>query len=446
KRRLINVSLTSQGLITLFLTLRLMRYYLDRQGRFVIEGYERAKPFASFFPGIAGPWGIPMWVFYVNRGQGVVSLGTKDKNSAIAEFLPADRAWELASVQGFRTFLKIRREKGKGTLYYEPFQDGPENRRFKVRRRMKISSYELEIEEINRDLGIKSEVRYWTLPNEPVAALAREAAWTNLGSQGIDIEVVDGLPKVVPYGTGDFFLKKMSRTIQAWMQTQILPPGGSGCRAGQGKGRIAFYNLSVDPRDRPETLFIDGGNFYFAFLRRDGSSRRRGGEGRTQLLDLIVDPQFLFGGGDLSYPRSFVSAAKFRARMEAQGRESRMPCAMSYAGFYLRPGQGQVVSSLLGYSRNKEWLLPCVDKILNDGFLARKREENQGIIRAIEDNLDTRSALREFNLYARQTFLDNVLRGGYPLSLDTAAGKKAFYVYSRKHGDLERGGRYASDK
>jgi len=39
----------------------------DSQGRFVLENYASAHPFASFLPGIAGPQGIPMWVFYVNR-------------------------------------------------------------------------------------------------------------------------------------------------------------------------------------------------------------------------------------------------------------------------------------------------------------------------------------------------------------------------------------------
>ncbi len=43
-----------------------VKYYLDKSGEFVIENYNYAKPFFSFFPGIAGTWGIPAWVFYVN--------------------------------------------------------------------------------------------------------------------------------------------------------------------------------------------------------------------------------------------------------------------------------------------------------------------------------------------------------------------------------------------
>ena len=54
-------------------------YTLGRSGEFIIENYNCAKPFASFFPGIAGPHGIPMWVFYVNRAQCVCSIGIEDK-------------------------------------------------------------------------------------------------------------------------------------------------------------------------------------------------------------------------------------------------------------------------------------------------------------------------------------------------------------------------------
>ena len=60
---------------------------------FVISNYNAAKPFASFFPGIAGMWGKPMWIFYTNRGQAIACMGTKDKNGAITEFVAANKAY-----------------------------------------------------------------------------------------------------------------------------------------------------------------------------------------------------------------------------------------------------------------------------------------------------------------------------------------------------------------
>ncbi|MDD5574349.1 MAG: hypothetical protein PHH75_04145, partial [Candidatus Omnitrophica bacterium] len=94
-------------------------YRFQKTGDFIIEDYNRAKPWSSFFPGIAGLYGIPMWVFYVNRGQCIASAGIRSKDEAMLEFLPANKAYQLTPTQGFRTFVKLRR--GKACSFYEPF-------------------------------------------------------------------------------------------------------------------------------------------------------------------------------------------------------------------------------------------------------------------------------------------------------------------------------------
>ena len=83
------------------------KYAWVEEDKFVIENYNNFKPFESFLPSIAGFWGKPIWVFYVNRGQAISSFGSKDKDGAILEFVAANKAWRLTSIQGFRTFLKI---------------------------------------------------------------------------------------------------------------------------------------------------------------------------------------------------------------------------------------------------------------------------------------------------------------------------------------------------
>jgi len=107
------------------------KYYLNSQGEFVIENYNFSKPFANFFPGIAGKYGIPMWTFYVNRGQAISSFGIKDKDHSILEFFPANKAWQLVSSQGFRTFIKLF-TRGK-TVLYEPFHNGCVNLDFDLK-------------------------------------------------------------------------------------------------------------------------------------------------------------------------------------------------------------------------------------------------------------------------------------------------------------------------
>src|SRR5512142_2492891 len=92
---------------------------LDPTGRYLLDGYQDWRPFASFLPGIAGPDGIPLWVFYVNRGQAIAGFGIESKDSPIMEFLPANKAYQATPYSGFRTFLKLKRA-GKSQVY-EPF-------------------------------------------------------------------------------------------------------------------------------------------------------------------------------------------------------------------------------------------------------------------------------------------------------------------------------------
>src|SRR3954469_14503467 len=98
--------------------------HFDQAGRVVIENFSSKGPFASFLPGIAGPMGVPMWVFYVNRGQGIAGFGVESKDTPIMEFQPANKAYQSVPYTGFRTFIK---SKNGRTAYYEPFSAAQPN-------------------------------------------------------------------------------------------------------------------------------------------------------------------------------------------------------------------------------------------------------------------------------------------------------------------------------
>src|SRR3989339_1333761 len=123
------------------------KYYISKNNQFVIENYNNAAPFSSFFPGIAGIFGCPMWVFYCNRGQCISSAGVKDKNGAIIEFQSANKAYRNASLQGWRTFIKV------DSHLYEPFAEISN-----IPNEMRISLQGLELIEENQKLKIKVEI------------------------------------------------------------------------------------------------------------------------------------------------------------------------------------------------------------------------------------------------------------------------------------------------
>ena len=64
----------------------------DALGRFIMHSFDRFKPMASFLPGVAGVWGVPMWAFYVNRGQGVATFGVQNKENGST---PTSSAFKL---------------------------------------------------------------------------------------------------------------------------------------------------------------------------------------------------------------------------------------------------------------------------------------------------------------------------------------------------------------
>ncbi|OQW95694.1 MAG: hypothetical protein BWK77_07020, partial [Verrucomicrobia bacterium A1] len=184
-------------------------YALGDSGEFVIENYNLAKPFASFFPGIAGPHGIPMWVFYVNRAQCVCSIGIEDKEHPIMEFLSANRAYQLTSTQCFRTFLKLGR--GAKQRFYEPFQQHAADAGMSRTQRMIIFPAQLTLEETNRTLGLKFTVDYFNVPEDSYAGLIRVLRIENLGRKSVAMELLDGLPLIIPYGVDNYNLKHMRR-------------------------------------------------------------------------------------------------------------------------------------------------------------------------------------------------------------------------------------------
>ncbi|MDD5258883.1 MAG: cellobiose phosphorylase, partial [bacterium] len=393
-----------------------VRYHLHDDGTFEINNYNLARPFASFFPGIAGLKGIPMWLFYVNRGQSIASFGLKGKNYSIMEFQPANRAYGLTPNIGFRTFIKVKQQ--DQILFYEPFQNNNANNAFKTSQKMLVRQAELELEETNETLGLKIIVRYFTLPQEPIAALVRIVEVVNVGNNEQELEIIDGLPKIIPYWTSNDVLKYMSHTAQAWAKVTNFEKTG-----------LPFYQLKVEISDKPEVQALKEGNFYFALENINGELHQ---------AQMIIDPELIFGEvTDYNYPAAFIKQHDFILPVKQFG-DNKYPSAMSLIKWTLPGGQSRALYSLVGHVDSEEQLNSHFEKAKNVDYFKNKRTENQQIIQNISDPIQTQSSRREFNLYCRQTYLDNVLRGGMPINLPVGEGTIPFFVYARKHGDLER--------
>lgn len=379
--------------------------YIDDLGYYVIKDYDKKSTFSSFLAAIAGMKGIPMWSFYVNRGQVISSIGIQDKDNCIMEFFPANEAYKMVTTNGYRTFIKI---KGDKEIIFEPFSP---NSKYEATRYLKIKNNEIKIIEENKDLRLSIEVTYYTVSNEPFAAFSRKIKVYNTSNKKMDIEIIDGVAAILPYGATNQAYKEMSNTLRSWMRGEIK------------ENNVAIYKLSSSTGDTTKVEQIDNAYFYVAF---DGNNKK---------LNPIVDQDSIFG-----YDTSLLNPIVFENKAlenifndQPKVSYNKIPCGFSGGSFELK--DSIEIYSYLGYMNSEDDIYNNLDRITDKNYFEAKRQESNKLIDEISKHVDTVTKYPLFDEYIKQCYIDNVLRGGYPIKVGE---DKVYYVYSRKHGDLER--------
>ena len=370
------------------------------ESSYLISDYGRKAPFSSFLPGVAGERGIPLWCFYVNRGQGIAGFGSRDKHHSIMEFCPANTAYQRVQTIGFRTFLKV-----DGKLL-EPFADG--------RGDMLISENALTIQWVSPDQKINVEVRYFIVPNTRLGTLARRVCITNLSAEPIKIEVLDGLSAIVPFGLEQHPLKMMGQTAKAWMMVEGLDR------------KLPYFRLRSSLADTTSVEPIEDGSYGAACINGN-------------LLPVIVDPAVIFDW-DTSFalPMSFCAESLQSLLTKRQRTENELPCCFFSFEQTLESSAQVRMDSIYGLSHGQEQLARHVDKLFAPSVLDRKEQEACLLLDPYVRAIETHTADPAFDSYCRQSYIDNFLRGGVPTVYTSGEKKQLFYLYSRKHGDLER--------
>ncbi|MCC8044419.1 MAG: hypothetical protein LIP12_02830 [Clostridiales bacterium] len=465
---------------------------MDRKAAsFVMENYGKKPTFASFLPGISGVRGIPLWCYYVNRGQCVVSFGAENKDKAIMEFYPAQDAYQNAKRMGFRTFLRVN---GK---YMEPFANEEQPHQMRIFK----NSLEISCEEA----GMRTEVSYFTLPNEELGALVRTVKVTYVGEKAqerdyesckaagtwseaaahaaaqtrmvhgsgcengntfsknapesreadaetIVLEILDGMPAVVPYGLSIEMTKMMKELSKAWMESEVI------------EDEITCYRVRASMGDSTVVRAVEGANFSIG-MTADGTR-----------LKAVADPEAVFAyDSSLGAPVTFALDGLDGVNAYPALRQNLFPCSFFGIKKTLRPGESVTLYELIGQAEHMKELKKFGKKCLDAAYFSEKRTIADSLAEELGAHMDCHTADPVFDEYCRYTFMDNALRGGAPVLLgetekyggdaSVTSGKtaehgeslteseqtkelpptaKVFYVYSRKHGDLEREYNYFS--
>ncbi|MDW7662861.1 MAG: cellobiose phosphorylase, partial [Bacillota bacterium] len=381
-----------------------MSYYF-KHNQFVIENFDKQKTFSSFLPGIAGVKGIPLWAFYANRGQGITSFGIKDKDEPILEFFPANTSYQYVDKYGFRSFVRVEDQ------YFELFMVNTED---DVERNMYISREHFSIEEINKSRKIHYKVTYFGLTGEPVAGLVRTVEVKNLGDHRL-LEVVDGIANILPSGATNESYKNMSNLMVSWMSVENM------------EHNIPFYKFRASSGDEAEVSSHCKGHFYLSFIEDD------------ELIKPIVDLELIFGH-DTSLTRPFGLMSKKLADFDLDNQVvvNKVPCGFTPISKIVSSGEQIEINTIIGHVSEVSIINQKALEFSRKDYIKSKFKEAVEMIDTLVDVVDTKTNFPLFDAYIKQNFLDNTLRGGYPLVFGDGDQKKIYHVFSRKHGDPER--------
>jgi hypothetical protein len=403
----------------------------DSFGRFIMHDYDDLKPMSNFLAGVAGLWGVPMWAFYVNRGQGITSFGVQNKDGMIAKFQTAEKAYQLTPFIGFRTFIKGKRGKRGESFNHMPFfPKGLQGEEASVtKRNMMIGMSEMEIEEIAPALNLKTNVLYFAVPEEDFPCMVRRTTFTNLDSYtSLSLDVLDGLGKLIPSGVPNWNIDAMGRTSEAWMNVYNV-----GARRDIHE---PFFHLSQGMADTAEVQIIKEGHFSVAFVENDALDQ--GGVHDT--LPFIVDPNVV--DTTLTNPSGFFGPGAPDAvgiSKVSQATTSRTPCAFAAAKLNIPPGASITVTTVYGHAPDLETFVGSISpKVRAAGYVRQKRAAAAAVVEDITAKVSTSTSSSLLNEYIKQDFLDNALRGGFPIVLGDPESPKIYHTFSRIHGDVER--------
>lgn len=384
-----------------------MNSYRLENDEFIIDGYDKKAPFCSFLPGLTGEKGIPVWSFYVNRGQCVTSFGVDNKDNPIMEFTPANVAYENTAVKGFRTFVRRNGD------FFEPFFV---SRSENVKRSMRIKRNSLKIIEQNDEKGLKTEVTYYILPDEPFGALVRSVTFENTGGKA-EFEILDGMPRIIPYGvSGNDFLH-MANLMRSYNTIGNLE-----------NDIPLFYNEIAGDDDSAEVKKNEGGYFYMTF-------------DKNGLICPIYDPAAIFGEEtSLVYPEKFAECGIDYINKYNQHGTNKICGCFTPIKVTLEKGEKYRIDSLCGFAHCAQFINKQVKNVTACGYIDEKLKRADELGITFTNDVATKSGNPVMDMYYRQCYLDNFLRGGYPFifSGDENGKNKVVHLFSRKHGDPER--------
>ena len=180
------------------------------------------------------------WLFLSSNGG--ISAGRKNAEYALFPYYTDDKITESAEITGSKTIIRIDR-KGELTVW-EPFSIYSEGR-FNISRNLYQNRFSNKIifEEINHDLGLNFQYE-WNSSN--LYGFVKKSRLLNQSGKILQLEILDGLQNIMPYGVPGDLQTKTSNLADAYKRSELV--------AETGLGIYALSAIIVDKAEPSEAL------------------------------------------------------------------------------------------------------------------------------------------------------------------------------------------------
>ena len=193
---------------------------MEGETYFKISNYDKMRP---FFMSIVSD--SNHWMFISSNGG--LSAGRKNAQYAIFPYYTDDKITESTEITGSKTIVRIKNK--TGFEVWEPFSIRNEGKYSVTRNLYKsVHGNKIIFEEINNDL--KLTFRYqWASSN--LFGFVRNSNLRNDGSLAADLEVLDGIQNILPYGVPSETQNRASNLVDAYKRSELVSETGLGIYA-----------------------------------------------------------------------------------------------------------------------------------------------------------------------------------------------------------------------
>jgi hypothetical protein len=180
------------------------------------------------------------WMFVSSNGG--ISAGRKNANFALFPYYTDDKITESSEITGSKTLIRIF--KNNTTVLWEPFSVRSEGR-FKLSRNLYQNKWcnKILFEEINYDLKLCFQYE-WSSSN--LYGFVRQSRLLNNSGETIDLQLIDGLQNILPFGIPPDLQTTTSNLGDAYKRSELFP--------GTGLGIFALSAIIVDKAEPAEAL------------------------------------------------------------------------------------------------------------------------------------------------------------------------------------------------